>query len=171
MSRLEAFRRRRDNLFRTSEHSPLEPEQRERFKGLDYFEERPDLRFVVTLDRDVSSEPLHLQTTTGEPREFIRAGKMHVEIENQPVTFVIYREVGRGRLFLPFRDGTSGKESYPAGRYLDPQETPSGEVVVDFNYAYNPYCAYNAQWSCPFPPQENVTDVPIRAGERQFSLD
>jgi len=169
MSRLEEYRRRRDEFFRNHPNSPLLPEQKERFKGLSYYPENPELRFVVELDRDaVSHDPVLLATTTGEPKEFIPAGKITVTIEGKPVSFVVYREVGRGRYFLPFRDATAGKETYPVGRYLDPQETPDGKLVVDFNYAYNPYCAYNDRWTCPIPPAENVVDVPIRAGEKSY---
>ena len=73
-----------------------------------------------------------------------------------------------GSFFLPFVDATSGKETYGAGRYLDIELTHDGEIVVDFNYAYNPYCAYNEQWSCPLTPFENRVQVPIRAGEKNF---
>jgi uncharacterized protein (DUF1684 family) len=170
MSRLEAYRRRRDQFFHSHAHSPLLPEQRERFQGLSYYPENADLRFVVDLDRDaVSHQPVVLATTTGEPKEFVPAGKVTVTIDGTPVSFVVYREVGRGRYFLPFRDATAGTETYPVGRYLDPQETPDGRLVIDFNYAYNPYCAYNDRWTCPIPPAENVVNVPIRAGERLYA--
>jgi len=170
MSRLDEYRRRRDEFFRSHPNSPLLPEQRERFQGLSYYPENPDLRFVVALDRDaVSHQPVVLATTTGEPKEFVPAGKVTVTIDSTPVTLVVYREVGRGRYFLPFRDATAGKETYPVGRYLDPQETPDGKLVIDFNYAYNPYCAYNDRWTCPIPPAENVVDVPIRAGEKRYA--
>jgi hypothetical protein len=72
-------------------------------------------------------------------------------------------------LFLPFRDATSGRETYGAGRYLEVEPPgPDGGVEIDLNYAYNPYCAYNPEWSCPIPPGENWLTVPIRAGERSF---
>ena len=73
-----------------------------------------------------------------------------------------------GELFLPFADATSGVETYGAGRYLEPEALPDGRMSVDFNYAYNPYCAYNERWSCPITPAENRIDVPIRGGERIF---
>ncbi len=112
-----------------------------------------------------------LDTSTGERQKFIPEGKIHVEIEGERVSLTLYRESGRGRYFLPFQDATSGKETYGGGRYLDPQESPDGILTVDFNYAYNPYCAYNADWTCPIPPSENRLDVPVRAGEKAFSLD
>jgi uncharacterized protein (DUF1684 family) len=76
-----------------------------------------------------------------------------------------------GDLFLPLRDATSGDETYGAGRYLEPLMLDDGRVLVDFNYLYNPYCAYNDAWSCPLPPRENWLTVPIRAGEKAFAAD
>ena len=72
--------------------------------------------------------------------------------------------------FLPFRDATSAHETYGGRRYLDVHPLPDGRMVVDFNYAYSPFCAYSDAWSCPFPPDENHLSVPVRAGERTFSL-
>lgn len=167
--RIADYRRRRDEFFRSHPNSPLLPEQRERFTGLVYYPVNPALRFVVELDRESGSkEPVYLGTTTGEPKAFIPAGKIRVEIEGKPVELTVFREVGRGRYFLPFRDATAGSETYDVGRYLDPQEMPDGKLVVDFNMAYNPYCAYNDRWTCPIPPRENVVDVPIRAGEKKY---
>ena len=80
----------------------------------------------------------------------------------------LYQARGEDSLFLPFRDALSGKETYGAGRYLDVAPPHSGHVVVDFNYAYNPSCAYDPQFSCPLPPRENWLQVPIRAGEKNF---
>ncbi len=171
MTRLERFRTHRDEFFHTDPHSPLLGEQRERFAGLRYYPESPNLRFEVALDRDaVAHDPVELPTTTGERQTFVPAGKIHLTIAGQPVSFVLYRQPDRGRYFLPFRDGTAGIETYDLGRYLDPQEKPDGTMIVDFNYAYNPYCAYNDQWSCPIPPPENNVAVPIRAGEQAFAL-
>ena len=71
---------------------------------------------------------------------------------------------------LPLRDATSGKETYGAARYLDIEQRPTDEYVIDFNLAYNPYCAYSEDYVCPFPPRENWLSVPIRAGEKNFPL-
>jgi uncharacterized protein len=169
MSRLERFRTNKNKFFKEHENSPLTPEQRDRFNQLEYFPENEQLRFEVTLDTDgVMQEPVTLGTTTGEPKEFAPAGRAHVEVEGEPISLMVYREPGRGRYFLPFRDGTSGSETYPVGRYLDPQSKPDGTLILDFNMAYSPYCAYNDNFACPIPPFENVTSVPIRAGEKSY---
>jgi len=78
------------------------------------------------------------------------------------------REGGRETLFIPFKDATSGKETYGAARYLEIEETEVGIFLVDFNKAYNPYCAYSEAYSCPFPPRENWLEVAIKAGEKKF---
>lgn len=170
--RLERFRRNKDDFFKTDPHSPLTAEQKRAFHHLDYYRENAALSFKLRIDRDaVSHDPVMLDTTTGTQQEFVPAGKISIEVEGRMVRLTLYRETGRGRYFLPFRDATNGLETYAGGRYLDPQETPDGLVTVDFNYAYNPYCAYNDEWTCPIPPVENVLEVPVRAGEKDFSLD
>lgn len=147
--------------------SPLEHEQRHAFAGLSYFPFNPALRLEVSLDRDVPDEPVTVDTSTGESQEFRRAGKFHFEVEGQPAELTIYQGE-HDELFLPLRDSTSGEETYGAGRYLEPTPIDDGRVLVDFNYLYNPYCAYNEAWSCPLPPRENWLSVPIRAGEKSF---
>ncbi len=171
-TRLERFRRNKDEFFKTNPHSPLHEDQKLTFDHLDYFPENEALAFRVRIDEDaISHDPLTLATTTGAEQEFIPAGLIHLQIDSQEISLIIFREAGRGRYFLPFQDATSGTETYHVGRYLDPQESPDGLVTVDFNYAYNPYCAYNDDWTCPIPPPENVLDIPVRAGEKVFNLD
>jgi uncharacterized protein (DUF1684 family) len=170
-TRLERFRHHKDDFFRTSPDSPLTPEQQARFTALAYYPERPDLHFELKLDRDgVDTEVVELDTTDGERKPFRPAGTFTVPIDGQNVTLIVYKQPERGRYFLPFRDATSGTETYEIGRYLDPQEAPDGTLTVDFNYAYNPYCAYGEGWSCPIPPAANQVSVPIRAGEKNFEL-
>jgi uncharacterized protein (DUF1684 family) len=171
MSRLEGYRTRRDSYFATHEESPLTHEDRHEFPGLAYFDERPELSFVLEIDESGEGvgEQVEFATANNVPKRFIRAGRIHFDVDGQPVSLTVFKDVERGRFFLPFRDATSGKETYPVGRYLDPQQRPDGRLVVDFNYAYNPYCAYSEGWACPLTPFENVLRVPIRAGERNFA--
>jgi uncharacterized protein (DUF1684 family) len=168
-TRLERFRHNKDEFYKTDPHSPLREDQKLRFKHLDYFPENPDLVFRLRIDRDaISHDPVTLDTTTGTTQQLIPAGKIHVEIEGKPVSLTLYREEGRGRYFLPVKDATSGTETYKIGRYLDPQESPDGLVTVDFNYAYNPYCAYDEGYVCPLPPAENWLKVAVLAGEKKY---
>jgi len=170
-SRLAGYRERRDHFFAHDPGSPLTPEQAEGFMRLNYYPENPDLVLEIELDMtgDDIGEPIDLATADGHTKPFVRSGRVHFESEGQPVTLTVFKDVDRGRFFLPFRDGGAGSETYAVGRYLDPQARPDGTLVVNFNFAYNPYCAYGEGWSCPIPPAENVVKVPIRAGERAFT--
>lgn len=162
-----AFRAAKDKFMRNNRHSPLTPEQRKSFQGLSYYPFNPTLVFEVPLDRTVSSEPVVMQTSAGQQQEYHRSGKIHFTVDNTPAELTIYQGSGDD-LFLPLRDATSGKETYGAGRYLEPEMLDEDTILVDFNYLYNPYCAYNEQYACPLPPIENWLQVPIRAGEKQF---
>jgi uncharacterized protein (DUF1684 family) len=170
ISRLAAYRERRDAHYAHAADSPIEPAARAEFDGLRYFPERPDLVFTVPIDTggDDVGEHVEMQTSDGHSKHFVRAGRIHIQANERPVTLTVFKDVERGRYFLPFRDGTSGQESYAGGRYLDPRTKPDGELIVDFNYAYNPYCAYSGGWSCPIPPLENFTKARIEAGEQAF---
>ncbi|HEY7030319.1 MAG TPA: DUF1684 domain-containing protein [Thermomicrobiales bacterium] len=166
--RLPQFRAHKDHYFAHGEHSPLTAEQRERFTGLDYFDEDPALAFTVPLEPtgEGVGDELDLATTDGNTMPFVRAARVPLTIGGREVEVSVLRDLDRGRYFLPFRDETAGTETYELGRYLDPRERPDGTLVVDFNYAYNPYCAYRDGWSCPIPPPENVLPVRIEAGEK-----
>lgn len=166
-SRLSGYRERRDAFFREHANSPLTDEQKATFTGLTYFPENPDLNLILDIDESGPGvgERIQVGTLSGDVKEYVRAGRIHFESDGQPVTLTVFRDVERGRYFMPFRDGTAGKETYSVGRYIDPKARPDGRLVVDFNMAYNPYCAYNTGWTCPIPPFENITKAPIRAGE------
>jgi uncharacterized protein len=167
---LDEFRAAKDAFFRSQPHSPLTPGQRAAFTGLAYFAEEPALRIEGVLDTGVDrDEPIKLQTTGGGTQEYRRAGRVRFWVDGEEAEITLYRSKAQHELFVPFRDATSGRETYGAGRYLEVDRPGrDGRVVVDFNYAYNPYCAYNADWSCPLPPAENWLRVPLRAGERDF---
>jgi uncharacterized protein (DUF1684 family) len=118
------------------------------------------------VDRD---ERIVMPTTTGGEQVYRRAGVVRFHVDGEPTQVTLYASDDTHDLFLPFRDATSGRETYGAGRYLEVEPPgPDGRVVIDLNYVYNPYCAYNPEWSCPIPPGENWLTVPIRAGEKSF---
>jgi len=115
-----------------------------------------------------------MTTNTGEIREALRYGYFELRLEGRDLHLHVYRmedssNPGKPNLFIPFRDATSGKETYGAGRYLDLAENTSGHYDLDFNLAYNPYCAYGGDFICPVPPEENRLPVAIRAGEKVYS--
>ena len=166
MSDLQAFRKEKDDFFASHPQSPLTPEQRQDFNGLDYFPENPGLQLDLAVEEFLVKDRIEMQTTTGDLQVYERFGRVEFEIEGQPAGLTIYR--GPNGFFLPFVDSLAGEETYPAGRYLEPELLPNGRFLVDFNLAYNPYCAYNEAWSCPITPFENRLKVPIRAGEKLF---
>lgn len=168
IAKIEAERAAKDAFFRSHPESPIPPEDRPHFKGLDYYPPNPALRFVVRLERVDPPEPITIPTSTGQEERYERIGYVSFEVEGQPVRLAVYRSADHGALFVPFRDATSGTETYGGGRYLEPVLIGDDTLVLDFNLAYNPYCAYSDEWSCPLPPHENWLAVPIRAGEKAY---
>jgi uncharacterized protein (DUF1684 family) len=171
--RLAGYRHRRDYFFAEHRHSPLRESQRAEFSGLEYYPERADLALTLPLDEsgpDVG-ESVYLPTTDGKEKLFARAGRIRFQVEGAPVELTVLRDSERGSLFIPFRDASAGEETYQLGRYLEPQGRPDGTLEVDFNYAYNPFCAYGEGWSCPIPPEENRLTVTIAAGEKAFTFN
>jgi uncharacterized protein (DUF1684 family) len=167
--RLADFRKHKDEYFASGAHSPLDPADQSGFEGLAYFPYHPTLQFEIDIDAiDDQGSPLTLDTSDGQKIDFLVAGKVRFLAENGEYELTLLKDYDRGRFFLPFLDATSGLETYAGGRYLDPQQKPNGKLVLDFNYAYNPYCAYGEGWSCPLPPDQNKLPVEIRAGEKSF---
>ena len=169
ITELEIFRHQKDEFFSTDPHSPLLSEQKPSFRGLAYYDPNADLEFEVEVQSIELREVIRMQTSTGAVAEYIRYGTFNFDVAGQKAELTIYSSPdGQGGFFLPFTDSTSGKETYGAGRYLDLERLPNGAFYIDFNLAYNPYCAYNEMWSCPIPPAENRLTVPIKAGELNY---
>jgi uncharacterized protein (DUF1684 family) len=167
MTQLDEFRAEKDTFFSSSSESPLTAHQKQGFAGLRYFPENPALRLEVAVEELPGQEQIQMQTSTGDVQTYFRHARIRFPVEGRQAELTIYRS-GHG-YFLPFVDSLAGKETYPAGRYLDPRPLPGGRFLVDFNFAYNPYCAYNENWSCPLTPPENRLIVPIRAGEKLYA--
>jgi uncharacterized protein (DUF1684 family) len=173
-----AFRRRRDRLFLTHPRSALDDEQKAATPSLPYFPYSAQAR-VQTLIRPVGAESQELTIDTGGQDGVLRFSRLaHLATAFGTLTLFWLKGYGGG-LFLPFRDATSGRETYGAGRYLTDTAkgtfgrgvTIDGEVaVLDFNYAYNPSCAYNALAACPLAPPENRLSARVEAGELTFPL-
>lgn len=167
MSELDDARRAKDRYFALDPYSPLTPEQRRSFHGLGYFPENATLRLVVNVEPLALQDEVDMETTAGGEQVYTRYGRFTFSVDNQQVVLTVYH--GEHGFFLPFVDALAGIETYGAGRYLEPEPIPGGQLFrVDFNLAYNPYCAYNDQWSCPVTPAENRLTVPVRAGEKIF---
>ncbi len=169
MSELSEFRKSKDKFFKTSAQSPLTPEQKKGFKALNYYPENPTLRFVLPLERYAKPSRVTMQTSSGDTQEYYKVGQLRFKVDGQMVALQVYESVDQpGSFFVPFVDATAPAETYGAGRYLEPEEVHPDELLLDFNLAYNPYCAYNSNWSCPLPPVENRLSVRIEAGEKSL---
>lgn len=166
-SALIEHRRAKDELFAKSSQSPLAHDRRHGFEGLDYYDPNPELAFTLPIQPTDHAE-VRVQTSDGAERVYRRFGRVEFEVDGVPANLTLYG-TGHPGLFVPFRDATSGSETYGAGRYLDVEPNDDGTITIDFNYAYNPFCAYDDAYSCPLPPVENWLQVPIRAGERIFN--
>jgi uncharacterized protein (DUF1684 family) len=170
----ELWRRERDRLFREHPQSPLAADARAAFGGLPYGRYDPASRVSADVV-PAGTVALELETSTGPPYRFRRIGLARFTLAGADLELPLYWLEGYGGgLFLPFADGTSGRTTYGAGRYLiDTVKgadlgTTDGRLVLDFNFAYNPSCAYDPRWTCPLPPPANRLPVDVRAGERVF---
>ena len=163
-----ARREARDQQFR-EEKDPIPADKRNILLPLRYYP--PDASYTVAAALRLGQErPVVLMpTSTGTIRKYERVGVLEFTFQGQSLSLGAFIEAGTREiegLFVPFVDATSGKETYPAGRYLDIPPTTTGLYEIDFNKAYNPYCAYNATYECPYPPPSNRLKVEIRAGEK-----
>ena len=184
------WRHLRDQLFASHPQSPLDVDQRSTFGSLSYFAYDPAFRFVLALDPATDAPIVEIDLANDGPVKIQSAGTVHFEIEDRPQTLTVFSILGYGGgLFLPFRDATNGvsrgagqqevnKEpfSYGGGRYLldtikhADLGSQAEKLIIDFNFAYNPSCAYNPRWNCPLAPPENRLLVPLRAGELEPAI-
>lgn len=169
--RVTAHRAEKDEFFADHPQSPIPPEDRDDFDHLAYFDLDLDYRVVARFSRAQSTEVVKLETTRGPPAEYERVAVFGVELDGDHNTLEAYRIEGEDTLFVPFVDETSGAETYEEGRYLDVDagDAETGDdVVLDFNLAYNPFCAYSDTFSCALPLPENRLDAAVRAGEMDY---
>ena len=167
---LIALRQEKDAQFRDSDDSPIPGAKRSSFKGLAYFP--PNAEYAVSAQFTESSraDTITMPTSKDDLRKAVRIGTFSFAVNGKDCKLAAYTFVGQldeNSYFVPFTDLTSGHETYYAGRYLDVPIQEDEDYVLDFNVAYNPYCAYNENYSCPLVPRENNLSVAIRAGEKK----
>jgi uncharacterized protein (DUF1684 family) len=167
----ETWRETRDELFRSHPQSPLPAAERAAFRGLPYFDYDPSFRVLATV-RPAEREHREIATSGEEPYSFTRFATAFFELEGEQSLDLYWLDGYGGGIFLSYADRTSGKETYGACRYL--LDTVKGadlgsageQLILDFNFSYNPSCAYDARWVCPLAPPGNRLPVSILAGER-----
>lgn len=170
-----AFQKEMNALFRDPETSPLPDRYRKDFTGLEFFEPDSSFRVKARLERTPEALPFLMPTTTGREAREVRYGFAHFSLNGKAYRLELYQDASEEsegeeepKLFLPFLDDTNGWSTYDGGRYLD-LEIPKGDtLLIDFNRAYNPYCAYNKKYSCPIVPRVNYIDTEIKAGVMDF---
>lgn len=169
------FQRNLNSEFKDASVSPLKKKDRKDFKGLDFF--KVDSSYVVqaAFKSTPDEEPFKMKTTTDRLPEYVKYGEVTFSLKGESFQLNIYRNLDlmndegfEDYLFLPFLDDTNGDESYGGGRYIDLKIPAGNTMTIDFNTAYNPYCAYNEKYSCPIVPRENYIDVEVRAGVKTF---
>ena len=167
MGILENFRNEKDKFFKNDLNSPLTQEQKMVFSNLNYFPENTALRLELAMEWVIPPVTVNMITSTGDRRDYLHKAKIRFQVDGQEAVLQVYED-SFGGYFLPFVDATAPQETYGAGRYLEPEEIRPGVLLVDFNMAYNPFCAYNNRWSCPIPPHENRLTLRIEAGEKKL---
>ena len=167
---IQAYQTHLNEEYKDSLKSPLTREDRLVFEALEFYKINPAFR-VVAKFKEKKSALFAMKTTTDRMPEYRKYGELYFELKGKKFKLNVYQNPSlmtrpgyEDYLFLPFTDPTNGDKTYGGGRYIDFRIPTSTEVILDFNKAYNPYCAYNSKFSCPIPPPENDISVAIEAG-------
>lgn len=168
-------RKQKDTEMRQSEHSPIPEAEKAGFKKLNYYKPRETFRKEASFERFNQATHFLMKTTTDRLPEYALYGAVHFKHKNREYTLNVYQNIElvkkpgfEKHLFIPFNDLTNGRQTYGGGRFLDVYETGADTLIIDFNQAYNPYCAYNHKYSCPIPPEANNLAIKIKAGEKKW---
>jgi uncharacterized protein len=159
----------------TDEHSPITDEEKTNFKELNYYKPKVSFRKVAKFDRFDQATHFFMKTTTDRLPEYSLYGTVTFRHKGKMYSLNVYQNIELLKkpgyekyLFIPFNDITNGDETYSGGRFLDVYENDEDSLLIDFNKAYNPYCAYNHKYSCPIPPEANNLPIRIEAGEKKW---
>lgn len=178
---VKIFREGREKDFRNPQMSPLRPEDVSKFQGLNYFPVDANFRVKAEFTRTPDEKYFMMPTSSGRSRKYIKVGTLSFKLDGKdyalnayqsaPVVEVAKMQEAGSSLFVPFRDLTSGKETYGSGRYLYLSTPKDKDMILDFNLAFNPSCAYgDSSFACPLPPKENFLPIEIKAGEKNYSV-
>jgi uncharacterized protein len=172
-AKIAAIRAAKDESFKNDPDSPVPADKKSALIPLAYYPIDESYTAPATLEPSADRSRIEVPTSTGKIRNLERIGTLKFSVKGQSMRLTAFRDLESvvDRLFVPFTDQTSGTETYPAGRYMELDPTPTGIYVVDFNIAYHPYCYYSPEYDCPFPPKENKLAAAIRAGEKMQKTD
>lgn len=164
---LVEWRIEKNEVFMDPQRSPLPADVLQGFEGLDYYFPEPSLRYRLPFQAAARPDTVHLEKQMGETAAYLVRGSVRFRYDRKPYTLTVLSPLQGGDLWLPFYDQTNGETTYKDGRYLDLELAPDGTVEVDFNKAYNPFCAYDLErWSCALPPAGNTLPLRVEAGEK-----
>lgn len=165
---LTQYREERDRFMHFNRETPLPEEARANFQGLNYFPVDSSFRISAKLTPIDNPKVISLNMTNGAPEKYKEIGYANFSRDNQIVNLLVMESMETGELFLPFFDKTNGRSTYGGGRYLDPEKLSGNRILLDFNYAYNPFCVFAESYACPIPPLQNKIPFAIEAGEKMW---
>jgi uncharacterized protein (DUF1684 family) len=175
INEIKKFQKEMNEEFKNPKTSPLTDEDIKIFKKLDFYPIDSNFRVVAMLKLNKKKKEFGMKTTTSRLPIYINYGIASFKLNGKKFKINIYQNVELSKkekykdyLFMLFTDKTSGKTSYAGGRYIDLRIPKDGKLLIDFNKAYNPYCAYNHKYSCPIPPEEDYFDMEIKAGVMKY---
>ncbi len=171
----EEFQEGLNREYEDPEKSPLDKDDLKSFEELEFFEINPEYRINAEFVRTPAEPPFAMKTSTDRLPIYVKYGELYFTLKGRKFKLNVYQNQELTQdpeyfdyLFLPFTDLTNGETTYGGGRYIDLRIPESTEVILDFNKAYNPYCAYSGKYSCPIPPEENDIDIEIFAGVKSY---
>lgn len=170
---ITAKRQEQEDYLKTSSSSPF-AKDKSSFKPLNYYPIDPKFRVKANVNKLTNLEYVNVGESDGSTKRYVKYATLSFEIDDMPMELLVLKPSGFGQmniLFTAFADETSSFETYGAGRYLDLDFKNASTITLDFNLAYNPYCAYNESFTCPLPPKENILPIKIEAGEKKFHKD
>ena len=175
ISAAREYQEKLNSEYANPEETPLEEKDLKEFEGLDFFEVKPEYIVKAEFVRTPAEAPFAMKTSTDRMPIYVKYGELYFELKGKKLKLNLYQNQELVKdpeyydyLFLPFTDLTNGNETYGGGRYIDFRIPETNEVTLDFNRAYNPYCAYSGKYSCPVPPEENDLEIEIFAGVKSF---
>ena len=171
LQKIEKEREKQFKYLRFNIDSPLTDEQKKDFNKLSFYPVLPEFKVRAKMIPVEQVQMLMLPLSDGSEEKYLKHSFAEFELQGKTYRLILLqalKEVDRRNFFLAFADKTSGEETYGGGRYLNLRQDGKNSITIDFNLAYNPYCAYNPDFACPLPPKENILDVAIYAGEKEY---
>ena len=171
--KVKRHRFEKDKHFRYADNSPLPDKIQKVFTSLNYFPIDTQYHVVAEINRLKDGDTFRMAYTNGQKRQYRKFAQLAFQLKGESRTLYVYKNIeakqqSANDLFIPFYDQTNGESTYGGGRYLDIEPDKDDTTMLDFNKAYNPYCAYNEEFTCPIPPAENELKLKIKAGEKKF---